>query len=75
MYLSGITAMASIDPWKLWQGKIRPAFPQRIALGIRERGRGGKGEEVEKSRQVDGLRLAKKGVKQSLEPYTSSNTF
>lgn len=65
--------MASIDPWKLWQGKIRPAFPQRIALGIR--GRGGRGEEVENSSQVDGLRLAKKGVKQSLEPYTSSNTF
>lgn len=63
--------MASIDPWKLWQGKIRPAFPQRIALGIR----GGRGEEVENSSQVDGLRLAKKGVKLSLEPNTSSNTF
>lgn len=62
--------MASIDPWKLWQGKIRPAFPQRIALGIR-----GRGEEVENSSQVDGLRLAKKGVKLSLEPNTSSNTF
>lgn len=38
MCLSGAAAaMASIDPWRLCQGEIRPAFPQRTALGTGER--------------------------------------
>lgn len=43
MCLSGAAAMASIDPWRLCQGEIRLAFPQRTALGTGERGRGGGG--------------------------------
>lgn len=43
MCLSGAAAMASIDPWRLCQGEIRLAFPQRTALGTGDRGRGGGG--------------------------------
>lgn len=74
MYLSGTAAMASIDPWRLWQGKIRPAFPQRIPLGTGEEEEVEEEEEEEDSSQVDGLRLGKEGMKGSLGPHTVIKT-
>lgn len=54
--------MAGIDLWRLCQGEIRLAFPQRTALGLGEEGGGrvrwgmGEDEEDGDSLQPDGGR-------------------